>query len=139
MKRLKNVEDKNDEQLKAIGDQKEIQTKIISKNKVKPPLLKSVYNQQVKDGKINKDAAKKIFKTLADMERSEINYSKLVYKSGDKKYFDFNRCGLLSSFYLKLMNGDICIDVVKLNMEEVKKEIDRLEKKKTKKRSLQKK
>ena len=30
------------------------------------------------------------------------------------------RFGLLSSFYLKLMNGDIDIDVAKLNMEELK-------------------
>ena len=66
------------------------------------------------------------------METSEINYSKLVYKSSDYKYFDSNRFGPLSSFYLRLMNGDIGIDVVKLNMEEFKKEIDRLEKKKTK-------
>ena len=66
------------------------------------------------------------------METSEINYSKLVYKSSDNKYFDFNRFGPLSSFYLRLMNGDIGIDVVKLNMEEFKKEIDRLEKRKQK-------
>ena len=49
LKRLKNIEDKNEEQLKAIEDQKEVQTKIISKNKIKPPLLKSIYSQEVKD------------------------------------------------------------------------------------------
>ena len=48
MKRLKNIGDKNGEQLKAIEDQKESQTKIISKNKIKPTLLKSIYNQEVK-------------------------------------------------------------------------------------------
>ena len=53
LKRLKNIEDKNDEQLKAIEGKKEIQTKI------KPSLLKSTYSQEVKDGRINKDAAKK--------------------------------------------------------------------------------
>ena len=67
------------------------------------------------------------------MERTETDYSKLVYKSGDNKYFNFTKFGPLSSFYLKLMNGDIGIDAVKLNMEEFKKEIDRLEKKKAKK------
>ena len=121
LKRLKFIEEKNDEQLKAIEDQKEIQTNIIIKNKIKPPLLKSIYNQEVRDGRINKDAAKKIFKTFEDMERSEINYSKLAYKSGDNNYFNFTRFGLLSSFYLKLMNEDIGIDVVKLNMEDSKK------------------
>ena len=39
LKRLKNIEDKNEEQLKAIEDQKEIQTKIISKNKIKLTLF----------------------------------------------------------------------------------------------------
>ena len=42
LKRLKNIEDKNEDQLKAIEDQKEVQTKSISKNKIKPPLLKSI-------------------------------------------------------------------------------------------------
>ena len=140
LKRLTNIEDKNEEQLKAIEDQKEIQTKIISKYKIKLPLLKSIYNQEVKDGRSNKDAAKKIFKTLENLERSETNYSKLVYKSGDNKYFDFNftRFGPLSSFYLKLMNGDIGINVVKLNMKKFKK--DRYARKKeNKKRAVQKK
>ena len=123
-KQLKAIEDKNDKQLKAIEHQKEIQTKI------KPSLLKSIHSQEVKDGRINNDNAKKVFKTLENMERSEIDYSKLVYKSGDNKYFDFIKFGPLSSFYLKLMNGDIGIDVVKLNIEEFKKEIDTLEKKK---------
>ena len=63
------------------------------------------------------------------MEGNKIDYSRLVYKSGDKKYFDLT----LSSFYLKLINGNIDINVVKLNMKEFKKEINRLEKKKTKK------
>ena len=67
------------------------------------------------------------------MERSKINYSKLVYKSCDKKYFDFTKFGPLSTFYLNVMNRDIGIDVVKLNIEEFKKEINMLEKKKTKK------
>ena len=38
LKRLKNIEDKNDEQIKAIEDQKEIQTKINSNNKIRPSL-----------------------------------------------------------------------------------------------------
>ena len=46
--RLKNVEDKNKEQLKAIGDQKEIQTNLISQDKIKVPLLKSIYHEEIK-------------------------------------------------------------------------------------------
>ena len=43
------------------------------------------------------------------MERSETNYSKLLYKSGDNKYFDFTRFGPLSSFYLKLTKMEILV------------------------------
>ena len=43
-KRQKNIEDKIEEQLIAIEDQKEVQTKIISKNKINPTLLKNIYN-----------------------------------------------------------------------------------------------
>ena len=38
---LKDIEGKNEEHLKAIEDQ----TKIICRNKIKPPLLKSMYSQ----------------------------------------------------------------------------------------------
>ena len=57
--------------------------------------------------------AKKIFKILEDMEVSKINYSKLVYRTGGNVYFDFARSGTLSSFYLKLINGNIGNSVAK--------------------------
>ena len=75
MKRKKNIEDKFEEQLKAIEDQKEIQTKIISKNKIKSPLLKSIYSQEVKDQRIDNNEAKKTFKTLKNMEGSKTDCS----------------------------------------------------------------
>ena len=102
-KRLKNIEDKNKEQLKAIGDQKEIQTNLISQDKIKVRLLKSIYNQEIKNKRINNDEAKILFITLEDMESSKIEYSKLIYKSDDNQYFDFNSFGPLSSLYLKLV------------------------------------
>ena len=132
LKRLKNIEDKSKEQLKAIEDQKEVQAKVISRNKIKPSLLKSIYSQEVKYGRIDNDEAKKIFKTLKDMEGSKTDYSKLVYRSDDDEYFNFTRFGLLSSFYLKLINGNIGISVAKLNMEEFRDEIKRLDNKKAK-------
>ena len=132
LKRLKDIEDKNKEQLKAIEDQKEVQAKVISRNKIKPSLLKSIYSQEVKYGRIDNDEAKKIFKTLKDMEGSKTDYSKLVYRSDDDEYFNFTRFGLLSSFCLKLINGNIGISVAKLNMEEFRDEIKRLDNKKAK-------
>ena len=135
LKRLRNIEDKNKEQLKTTEDQKKFKLKIISKNKIKPPLLKSIYSQEVKDWRIDSSEARKIFKTLEDMEGSKINYSKLVYKSGDNEYFDFTRFRPLSSFYLKLINGSIGINTAKLKLKEFKNEIDSLKRKKAKKQS----
>ena len=126
----KRIEDEIEKQLKVIEDQKEVQAKISSKNKIKPPLLKSIYSQEVKDGRIDNNEAKRIFKTLEYMEGSKIDYCKLVYRSGDNEYFDFTRFGPLSNFYLKLINANIGINVAKLNMKEFKKEINRLEKRK---------
>ena len=59
LKRQKNTKDNIEKQLKAIEDQKEVQTKFISENKTKPPLLKSMYSQEVKDGRIDNNEAKK--------------------------------------------------------------------------------
>ena len=67
------------------------------------------------------------------MEDSKIDYSKLLYKSGDNRYFDFARFGSLSSFYLRLMNGRYGINLAKLSMKEFKDQIDRIVKKKAKK------
>ena len=133
LEKQKNIEDKNKEQLKAIEDQKEIQTKPIGRYKIKAPLLKSIDNQEVRNERINNDEAKKIFKTLQDMESSKTDYSKLIYKSGDSQYFDFNRFAPLSSVYLKLVNRDIGINVLKLRLQEFQDEIDQLTIKKTKK------
>ena len=61
----------------------------------------------MKDGRIDNNEAKKIFKTLEDMEGSKIDYS-----------------------YLKLINGSIGINVAKLIMKEFQNDIDRLKKRK---------
>ena len=119
MKRLKNIEENSGKQLKAIEDQGE-KINILSHYKMKRHLLRRIPGQDVKDGRIDNGEAKKVFKIFEDMEGSEINYSKLVYKSGDGKYFDFVRFGSLSSFYLMLMNSRIGINLAKLNVKEFK-------------------
>ena len=74
----------------------------------------------MKDGRIDNSEAKKVFKIFEDIEGSEIDYSKFVYKSGDNKYFDFSRFGSLPSFYLRLTNSRIGSNLEKLNMKEFK-------------------
>ena len=61
-----------------------------------------------------------------------------MYRSGDNGYFNFDRFGLVSSFYLKLINGNIGINVAKLNMKKFKNEIDRLKRKEAKKTTCKK-
>ena len=72
------------------------------------------------------------------MDSSKIDYSKLMYRSGDNGYFNFDRFGPVSSFYLKLINGNIGINVAKLNMKKFKNEIDRLKRKEAKKTTCKK-
>ena len=60
------------------------------------------------------------------MESSKTDCSRLIYKSGDIQYFDFHRFGPLSSVYLKLVNGDIRINVSKLRLQELQDGIDKL-------------
>ena len=61
-----------------------------------------------------------------------------MYRSGDNGYFNFDRFGSVSSFYLKLINGNIGINVAKLNMKKFKNEIDRLKRKEAKKTTYKK-
>ena len=72
---------------------------------------------------------KQIFRILQDMEGSKIDYTKLVYSSGDNKYFDFTRFGSLSCCYLKLLNGPFGINVAKLKLKEFKNAMDSLKRK----------
>ena len=69
------------------------------------------------------------------MEDSKTDYCKMVYRQDDNDYFDFARFGLLSSFYLKLVNGSIGINVVKLKLKEFKNKMDSVKRKKAKKQA----
>ena len=72
------------------------------------------------------------------MKGSKIDYSKLMYRSGDNMYFDFTKYEPLSSFYLKLMNRVIGLTVAKLNMKEFEYEIYMLKNKRTRKHQYKK-
>ena len=86
MKRLKNIEERNGKQLKAIEDYGE-RINTLSQYKIKPPLLKSICSQEVKYRRIDNSEAKRVFKILEDMEGNKTGYSKVVFKSGDNKIF----------------------------------------------------
>ena len=66
---------------------KKFKLNLLVRIKSKHLFSKSIYSQEVKDERINNDEAKKVFK---------IDYSKLIYKSSDNQYFDFNKFGPLT-------------------------------------------
>ena len=68
MKRLRSIEGTNEEQLKALKDQRENKLKIFSQNKVKAPLLNSIYNKVLQKGNKDNDDVIRIFKTLENLE-----------------------------------------------------------------------
>ena len=89
LKILRNIEGKTKEELKAIKNQKQVQTKVIIKDKIKSPVLKSICNHEVKNRRIDNNKLNKNLTTLENMEGSKIDCSKLVYRSDDNDYFDF--------------------------------------------------
>ena len=68
MKRLRSIEGKNEEQLKALKDQRENKLKIFSQNKVKGPLLNSINNKVLQKGNKDNDDVIRIFKTLENLK-----------------------------------------------------------------------
>ena len=69
------------------------------------------------------------------MQGSKIDYSKLVYRSSYNEHFDYTTFAPLSSFYWKLINENIGINVAKLSINEFKADIDKLKRNQAKKRS----
>ena len=88
----------------------------------------------MKDGRIGNNETK-IYLKLLKIWR----VGKLVCWPSDNECFDFTEFGPLPSFYLKLMNRNIGINVAKLNMKEVENRIDSLKRKKAKKSTYKKK
>ena len=68
MKRLRSIEGTNEKQLKALKDQRENKLKIFSQNKIKAPLLNSIYNKVLQKGNKDNDDVIRIFKTLENLE-----------------------------------------------------------------------
>ena len=103
LKKLKNIEDKNEEQLQVIKDQGEKQLeelKNIDKNKT----LKIIDNISKKNDEANKllPKFKKIDKTLDNAE--------LVCTKTDGKKYDFNRFFRPLKFIEKIYNYEITLD-----------------------------
>ena len=108
LKRLKNIDGRNDEQLKAITVQGEKQLKAITdQSRTGITLLKSIYTNEVKKNHLHNEEAVKIFKKLKNIEANDVDYKNLNYRSGYHILFKFSEYGSLVSLYLVLVNGYI--------------------------------
>ena len=105
MKRLENIEGKNEEQLKVLKDQLEKQPFI---RKVKNPNFNNVSFRTFFDTK-----SVKVFNEIRD-EDEIIDYSRLNFITSSKKYFfkfeDFTSLGNLAQ---NIYNGKVSLDIVK--------------------------
>ena len=129
LKRLKNIEGKNEEQLKAIEDQGEKQLKAINEQRNKFITLKSIYKSEINDDSLTKEC-QKVFKKLEKIE-SSIDYGSLYYLGGDRKReFNVNVYGTLAIVYLKLINGKIGLLDMNVTLMKFKDELEELKRKK---------
>ena len=101
MKRLKNIEGKNEEQLETIKDQ---HLKLVKRLKDDKPILKNLgYQIDKRD-----EQQLKYFDDFIKLETST-DYTKLYYQSGNKNKdaFNFNDFGTMVDFYQRLRTGRI--------------------------------
>ena len=101
MKRLKNIEGKNEEQLETIKDQ---HLKLVKRLKDDKPILKNLgYQIDKRD-----EQQLKYFDDFIKLETST-DYTKLYYQSGNKNKdaFNFNDFRTMVDFYQRLRTGRI--------------------------------
>ena len=105
LKRLKNIEGKNEEQLKVLKDQSEKQP-IISK--IKNPNFNSVSFRNLLDAK-----SMKVFNEVRNQDEI-IDYSQLNFITPYKKYtFKFGDFMCLGNFAESIYNGNVSLDAAK--------------------------
>ena len=105
LKRLKNIEDKNEEQLKVLKDQLEKQPII---RKVKNPNFNNVSFRTFSDTK-----SMKVFNEIRD-EDEIIDYSRLNSITSSKKYtFKFEDFTSLGNLAENIYNGKVSLDIAK--------------------------
>ena len=106
MKRLKNIQDKNEEHLKVLRDQLEKQL-IISK--VKNPNFNNVSFRNLLD-----DKSMAVFNKIRDQDKM-IDYSRLNFIGSSKKHtFKFWHFMSLGNLAENICNGNVSLDVAKL-------------------------
>ena len=105
LKRHKNIEGKNEEQLKLLKDQSEKQPII---TKVKNPNFNNISFRNFLDAKLMK-----VFNEIRDQDEN-IDYSRLNYIGSSKKYtFNFGNFMSLGNLAENIYNGNVSLDAAK--------------------------
>ena len=112
LKRLENIKDKNEEQLRVLKGQLEKQP-IISK--VKNPNFNNVSFRNLLDAK-----SKEVFNEIRDQDEIT-DYSRLNFIGSSKKYtFNFENFMSLGNLTINIYNGDALLDAAKQEQRKMK-------------------
>ena len=124
LKRLENIEGKDEEQLKAIKNQGEKQLQILAKIKNKAVDFKNI---SFKDSK-----SKKVYSNIRE-QSEKINYSKLVYIGSGKHQYNFTIILDSKTFAESIYTGILSLEAAEVKQRNMKDMIKRLDEYNTKK------
>ena len=126
LKRLKNIEDETDNQLRPIEGQRNNQLDLVENQKTKQsdPIGKI----KCSDEKLNKPA-EDVIKVTKKYENEDLEYT---VAKGDK--YNVNFIKNLERFLKKIMNGEISIEKAKEQQDELWNEIYKMKKRTSKKK-----
>ena len=122
MKRLKNIEGKNKQQLEAIKDQEEKQLQTFTKKTNQVDDFKNVSYRN----ELNSEAKKAYDKIRK--QGKKIKYTELISTGSSAKHrYNFTIFLDLKTFAESLYNGSVSLEVAKLKKRNMENEIERLE------------
>ena len=123
LKRLENIEGKDEDQLKAIKNQGEKQLQILAKIKNKAVDFKNISFRNSK--------SKKVYSNIRE-QSEKINYSKLVYIGSGKHQYNFTIILDLKTFAESIYNGILSLEAAEIKHRNMKDMIKRLDEYNTK-------
>ena len=107
MKRLKDIEDKNEEQLKIIADKTDIKSQIDCFDKYLSPEAVTLI-KEIKSTEVN------------------VDYEKLSFAGGNKKSDSFHNFKTLEKFIMDIYNRNMTIDEAQIKQSKFAERLDKL-------------
>ena len=122
LKSLKNIEGKDEEQLKELKDQGEKQLQILARKTDKEVDFKNVLLR----GTLDYSKSKKVYNEIKEQDE-KINYTKLVCIGSGKHQYNFTIALDLKSLAESIYNSNFSLEVVKVKQRNMDDVITRLE------------